>query len=92
MKHPTCQKEYEFDEVFGPDCPQCHVYYRVLEPLIAEVLQGYNCTVFAYGQTGTGKTYTIMGDLEDSYKVRAEVNLYFIFVCFHLINNRQYSG
>jgi kinesin family member 11 len=29
------------------------------------VLSGYNCTLFAYGQTGTGKTYTMSGDLED---------------------------
>lgn len=33
-----------------------------MAPLIAEVLLGYNCTVFAYGQTGTGKTYTMEGD------------------------------
>ena len=32
-------------------------------PIIDEVLQGFNCTVFAYGQTGTGKTYTMEGDL-----------------------------
>ena len=33
----------------------------VVEPLISQVMQGYNCTVFAYGQTGTGKTYTMEG-------------------------------
>jgi kinesin family member 11 len=30
--------------------------------MIDEVLAGYNCTVFAYGQTGTGKTYTMVGE------------------------------
>lgn len=64
VKHRTCQKDYQFDEVFRPDCSQMHIYYRVLEPLITEVLQGYNCTVFAYGQTGTGKTHTIIGKLD----------------------------
>ncbi len=29
-----------------------------VEPIVDEVLQGFNCTVFAYGQTGTGKTHT----------------------------------
>ncbi len=33
----------------------------VVEPILDEVLMGYNCTVFAYGQTGTGKTHTMEG-------------------------------
>lgn len=33
----------------------------MVSPLIKEVLRGYNCTVFAYGQTGTGKTHTMEG-------------------------------
>ncbi|KAL3171502.1 hypothetical protein MRX96_013706 [Rhipicephalus microplus] len=33
-----------------------------MAPTIAEVIMGYNCTVFAYGQTGTGKTFTMEGD------------------------------
>ena len=37
------------------------VYKNVVTPLINQVLEGYNCTVFAYGQTGTGKTYTMEG-------------------------------
>ena len=34
----------------------------MVQPLIDEVLSGYNCTVFAYGQTGTGKTFTMEGE------------------------------
>lgn len=34
----------------------------MVAPLIEEVLSGYNCTVFAYGQTGTGKTHTMVGE------------------------------
>lgn len=33
--------------------------------MLNQVLNGYNCTIFAYGQTGTGKTYTMEGELED---------------------------
>ncbi len=40
-----------------------HLFHprAVVAPLIGQVMQGYNCTVFAYGQTGTGKTYTMEG-------------------------------
>ena len=37
------------------------MYNAVVSPLLEEVLAGYNCTVFAYGQTGTGKTFTMEG-------------------------------
>jgi kinesin family protein 11 len=39
------------------------LYEQVAKPLLDQVLQGYNCTIFAYGQTGTGKTFTMEGDL-----------------------------
>jgi len=54
-------KTFGFDRVFGPNSKQFDVYRAVVEPLIGQVMQGYNCTVFAYGQTGTGKTYTMEG-------------------------------
>lgn len=41
-----------------------HAFGIVLEPTVEEVLAGFNCTVFAYGQTGTGKTHTMEGGLE----------------------------
>lgn len=40
---------------------QIDVYKSIVHPLIDEVMAGYNCTVFAYGQTGTGKTFTMEG-------------------------------
>lgn len=55
-------KKFTFDRAFGPDSKQSEVYQSVVAPLIEEVLSGYNCTVFAYGQTGTGKTHTMVGE------------------------------
>lgn len=55
------KKMYTYDHVFGPDATQADVYEGIVEPIVDEVLQGYNCTVFAYGQTGTGKTHTMEG-------------------------------
>jgi kinesin family protein 11 len=50
-------RTYPFDLVFGPEADQAMVYHNVVSPMLDEVLMGYNCTLFAYGQTGTGKTY-----------------------------------
>ncbi|KAL0868188.1 hypothetical protein ABMA27_007732 [Loxostege sticticalis] len=55
-------KKFTFDRAFGPHAKQVEVYQDVVSPLIEEVLAGYNCTVFAYGQTGTGKTHTMVGE------------------------------
>ncbi|KAG1756753.1 P-loop containing nucleoside triphosphate hydrolase protein [Suillus paluster] len=56
-------RTYPFDLVFGPEADQAMIYHDVVSPMLDEVLMGYNCTLFAYGQTGTGKTYTMQGDL-----------------------------
>lgn len=62
VRVPTVNRIFNFNQVFSPDAPQEEVYNQVVRPLIAQVLGGLNCTVFAYGQTGTGKTYTMEGD------------------------------
>ncbi|GAA5990651.1 hypothetical protein JCM5350_001342 [Sporobolomyces pararoseus] len=49
--------------VFGPLSTQATLYEQVAKPSLEQVLEGYNCTIFAYGQTGTGKTFTMEGDL-----------------------------
>ncbi|XP_053306249.1 kinesin-like protein KIF11 isoform X2 [Spea bombifrons] len=56
------KKNYTFDMVFGPAAKQIEVYRSVVCPILDEVILGYNCTVFAYGQTGTGKTFTMEGE------------------------------
>lgn len=45
--------------MYGPDADQGMLYTDVAKPILQQVLQGYNCTIFAYGQTGTGKTYVL---------------------------------
>ncbi|MED6182536.1 Kinesin-like protein KIN-5D [Stylosanthes scabra] len=54
-------KTFAFDKVFGPASQQKELYDQAVSPIVYEVLEGYNCTIFAYGQTGTGKTYTMEG-------------------------------
>ncbi|KAK1159260.1 kinesin-like protein KIF3A isoform X2 [Acipenser oxyrinchus oxyrinchus] len=54
-------KTFTFDTVFGQDSKQLDVYNLTARPIIDSVLEGYNGTIFAYGQTGTGKTFTMEG-------------------------------
>ena len=42
------------------------MYNETAKPIVDSVLEGYNGTVFAYGQTGTGKTHTMDGSAGDS--------------------------
>ncbi|CAG7824190.1 unnamed protein product [Allacma fusca] len=50
-----------FDALFQ-DAEQAEIYNQIARPLVQNVLEGYNATIFAYGQTGTGKTYTMEGE------------------------------
>ncbi|XP_053412072.1 kinesin-like protein KIF21A isoform X14 [Nycticebus coucang] len=52
-------KAFTFDYVFDIDSQQEQIYIQCIEKLIEGCFEGYNATVFAYGQTGAGKTYTM---------------------------------
>ena len=54
--------EFGFDAVYDERASQEEVYARSAKPAVLNALRGYNATVLAYGQTGTGKTYTMEGD------------------------------
>uniref|UniRef100_K7E9D1 Centromere-associated protein E n=1 Tax=Ornithorhynchus anatinus TaxID=9258 RepID=K7E9D1_ORNAN len=58
-------KSFSFDRVFHSNESTPTVYEEIAVPIIGSALQGYNGTIFAYGQTASGKTYTMMGS-EDS--------------------------
>lgn len=53
------QQTFHFDNIFEKNSTQEDIYNEVVKPLVSKVKDGYNCTIFAYGQTGTGKTYTM---------------------------------
>lgn len=53
---------FTFDKVYDGTATQETIYNEIAAPIVEEVLNGYTCTIFAYGQTGTGKTYTMEGD------------------------------
>ncbi|KAL2504028.1 ATP binding microtubule motor family protein [Abeliophyllum distichum] len=55
---------YAFDRVFGCDCPTKQVYEEAAKKVALSVLSGINSSIFAYGQTSSGKTYTMSGVTE----------------------------
>jgi kinesin family protein 3/17 len=62
-------KLFTFDAVYDDDSEQRAVFLDTGSPLVESVLEGYNGTVFAYGQTGCGKTFSMMGE-EDPPEMR----------------------
>ncbi|KAI6132008.1 kinesin domain-containing protein [Pisolithus croceorrhizus] len=65
---PTAKKQvFSFDQVHSPDTTQHALFTSTALPLISRFLEGFNCTVLAYGQTSSGKTFTMTGaDLDAS--------------------------
>ena len=54
-------KQFTFDICFDHRASQEYIYNNTAAAIISNVLEGYNGTIFAYGQTGTGKTHTMTG-------------------------------
>ncbi|CAF3884398.1 unnamed protein product [Rotaria magnacalcarata] len=68
-------KVYVFDKVFRPDSTQEKVYNEAAKEIVKDVLSGYNGTIFAYGQTSSGKTHTMeIRDLLDVSKTNLAVH------------------
>ena len=58
---------YTYDKIFPAETDQKTIFTEIGLPLVKKFLSGYNSTIFAYGQTGTGKTHTIIGPLESLF-------------------------
>ncbi|KAB2058236.1 hypothetical protein ES319_A11G221500v1 [Gossypium barbadense] len=65
IQNRTKEKKYCFDHAFGPQSTNLDTYQKCISTIISGVVQGLNATVFAYGSTGSGKTYTMVGTQHD---------------------------
>ncbi|XP_065118911.2 kinesin-like protein KIF19 [Paramisgurnus dabryanus] len=75
--HRSREKTYMFDVAFDYTATQDEVYRSTTKGLIEGLISGYNATVFAYGPTGCGKTYTMLGtDREPGIYVRTLNDLF----------------
>lgn len=77
-------KVYLFDKVFKPNATQEKVYNEAAKSIVSDVLAGYNGTIFAYGQTSSGKTHTMEGVI-GLYIIFFILLHYIILICFILI-------
>ncbi|XP_072270355.1 kinesin-like protein KIF3B [Pyxicephalus adspersus] len=84
-------KTFTFDAVYDCNSKQVELYDETFRPLVDSVLQGFNGTIFAYGQTGTGKTYTMEGIRNDPEKRGVIPNSFeHIFTHISRSQNQQY--
>ncbi|CAK9184035.1 unnamed protein product [Ilex paraguariensis] len=62
---PNQPSKFEFDRIFREDSKTEEVYRARTEDIVAAAVRGFNGTVFAYGQTNSGKTFTMRGSSTD---------------------------
>ncbi|XP_075450277.1 kinesin-like protein KIF3B [Ascaphus truei] len=84
-------KIFTFDAVYDSNSKQVELYDETFRPLVDSVLLGFNGTIFAYGQTGTGKTYTMEGVRGDPEKRGVIPNSFeHVFTHISRSQNQQY--
>uniref|UniRef100_A0A914D3Z4 Kinesin-like protein n=1 Tax=Acrobeloides nanus TaxID=290746 RepID=A0A914D3Z4_9BILA len=85
---PKC---FTFDSVYDENSKQIDLYYETFRDLVDSVLNGFNGTIFAYGQTGTGKTFTMEG-VRDDTELRGVIPNAIDHIFRHIAqsNNQQY--
>lgn len=64
-ERPNKNLRFGFDHVFAPSHSNVEIFDNALKSLVSHVIRGFNCSVFAYGATGSGKTYTMLGSAEN---------------------------
>nr|CAH7747746.1 unnamed protein product [Callosobruchus chinensis] len=62
---PSFPKQFTFDSTYDQDSTTEVIYNDICYPLVESVLEGYNATIFVYGQTGCGKSFTMEGIKEN---------------------------
>ena len=84
QSEPGTQKRignpYLFDQVFGTETQNYQIFTKLVQPLIDSAMNGFNVTVLAYGQTASGKTYTMMGSQKELGIVQLAVDRIFTLI------------
>ncbi|CAD8194063.1 unnamed protein product [Paramecium octaurelia] len=77
IKEQTMQigeQKFTFDRILDSNTTQQEVYDEIGKPIIDQILQGFNATLLMYGQTSSGKTYTMIGDQHQPGIIKRTIN------------------
>ncbi|KAG8491951.1 hypothetical protein CXB51_015277 [Gossypium anomalum] len=85
---PISGLSYAFDHVFDESCSNSKVYELLTKDVIHAAVDGFNGTAFAYGQTSSGKTFTMNGSLNDPGIIHRAVND--VFQKIQMISDREF--
>ena len=69
----------KFDQVFNTAAKNRTIFAKLIQPLIEDAVKGFNATVFAYGQTASGRTHTMIGSQKEPGNVQLVVEIFFNF-------------
>ena len=83
------QSLYKYDFIFDEKASQEKVYESTSYHLIPYILEGYNATIFAYGATGTGKTYTMLGEGDNIGIMIRTIKDLFFFINYNNDNSKD---
>jgi hypothetical protein len=83
-------RSFSFDNTYDWKSTQELIFSQTAQPILESVMEGYNGTIFAYGQTGTGKTFTMEGAPTPELKGIIPRTIEWIFNNIKNYNNRQF--
>ena len=98
-RNTKSEKKWVYDYILVPDCTQEQMYDKVAKKTVVDFTEGYNGTIFAYGQSGSGKTYSMLGpdSVFETLASSAENELYGItpravYQIFNIFKDFERSG
>ena len=98
-RNTKSEKKWVYDYILIPDCTQEQMYDKVAKKTVTDFTEGYNGTIFAYGQSGSGKTYSMLGpdSVFETLASSAENELYGItpravYQIFNIFKDFERSG
>lgn len=83
--------DFKYDHVFSTCSDNAEVYQKTSVPLIDKLIEGYNATIFAYGMTGSGKTFTMSGTEEEQGIIPLSISYLFNRLMEEGERNKEYE-